>query len=87
MEPGRIVFSKAGRDKLKPFVVVSSEADDVYLADGKTRLLHKPKKKKLKHIQPTNASAEDIRHKLENNKYLNDSDLRKALLPYCLHIN
>lgn len=79
---GQVVFSKSGRDKGLPFIVVDSNEDYVYLADGKLRKLEKPKKKKKLHVQPCKDIAEEIKTKLENNLYLNDADLRKALEPY-----
>jgi len=81
MEAGRVVYSKAGRDKRDVFIVISSNGEYVFLANGKTRLLERPKKKQLKHIQPTNIIIEEIRNKLINNS-LNNADLKKALLPY-----
>ena len=85
METGQVVYSKAGRDKNKAFIIVKSEGEYVFLADGKLRLLEKPKKKKIKHIQPTNTIINDIKYKLDNKQYLNDAELRKALLPYDLN--
>lgn len=51
---GTIVRSAAGHDKGKFMVVVQSDDQFVYLADGKERKLDKLKKKRLKHINPTN---------------------------------
>ena len=53
MEIGQLVFSKCGRDKGLPFVVLSVEGEYVFLADGQLRPLNKPKKKKAKHTMPT----------------------------------
>ncbi|MCL2047745.1 MAG: KOW domain-containing RNA-binding protein [Defluviitaleaceae bacterium] len=78
MKRGAIVFSKKGRDKGKPMVVLDSDGEYLILVDGKLRTLEKPKKKKQKHVQPTNFSAElqppcgramqnaDIRKLIEN---------------------
>ena len=79
---GQVVFSKKGRDKSLPFIVVGTDGDYLYLADGKTRLLKKPKKKKIIHVQICNDIIEEIKTKLENDIYLNDAELRKALKPY-----
>jgi len=79
MGPGSVVYSKAGRDKGEPFIVLSCDAEYAYLTDGKLRPLMKPKKKKLKHIQPTNAIMDDIKTKIENNRHIMDSDIKKAL--------
>jgi len=85
METGRIVFSKAGRDKRRAFVVASSDGGYVYLVDGDIRPLSRPKKKKLMHVQPTNSFAEEVGHKLENNLYINDAEIRKALSLFSSH--
>ena len=53
MEIGQVVFSKCGRDKGRAFVVLSIEDEYVFLSDGQLRPLNKPKKKKIKHTQPT----------------------------------
>ena len=50
---GKIVKSKAGHDKGQLFVIsgVSDiENGYVFIADGKSRRIEKPKKKKLKHL-------------------------------------
>ena len=50
---GQIVFAINGRDKGKAFLVLYADGDYVYLSDGRTRPLGKPKKKKWKHVRPT----------------------------------
>jgi ribosomal protein L14E/L6E/L27E len=48
---GKVVLSKAGRDKGHLYVVVSQiENDYVLLANGNTKSIDMPKKKKIKHI-------------------------------------
>ena len=56
---GRVVWSRAGRDKKRPFLIVGI-ADDgkVLIADGKLRTLAKPKKKNLKHLVITDAMTD-----------------------------
>ena len=78
-EIGRIVFSKCGRDKGLPFVVLKVEGEFVYLADGKLRNVNNPKKKKMKHVQITKTVNSYINAALCNNTILLDSDLRKAV--------
>ena len=46
-----IVFSLAGHDRGKAFVLLRTEEGRAYLIDGKTRKLNNPKKKSLKHIR------------------------------------
>lgn len=48
---GVVAVSRAGRDKGRYYAVVGiADESCVYVADGKTRGLEKPKKKKLKHL-------------------------------------
>ena len=48
---GRVVYSKAGRDKKRPFIIVGVNDDGtVDIADGSLRVLAKPKRKNLRHI-------------------------------------
>ena len=53
---GQIVYSKAGRDQKRCFVVLKVEGEYVYLADGDLRKVETPKKKKGQtrhaHCQP-----------------------------------
>ena len=77
MRIGQIVFSKCGRDKSKVFIIVAVEGEYVFLTDGQLRPLNKPKKKKAKHIQPTNTVTD-----LEVSGgflQLKDADIRKWL--------
>lgn len=76
---GQVVYSKSGRDKTLPFVVLSIDMEYLLLADGKKRTLEHPKRKKNKHVQKTNYICEEIREKLTTGGYLLDSDIRKAL--------
>ena len=81
---GQVVYSKSGRDKRRPFIIVDFDGQYVYLVDGDLRKLEKPKKKKIMHVQIVNDVIEDIKIKLERKLYLNDADFRKALKTYKL---
>ena len=69
---GRIVFSKAGRDKNRLMVVVSADDKFLYLCDGKERPLEKPKRKNVKHAAFTNTF-------LDENSYKTDKALKREL--------
>ncbi|MGN1317842.1 MAG: hypothetical protein ACI4VF_02425 [Lachnospirales bacterium] len=79
---GQIVFSKSGRDKGTAFIVYDFDESYVYVVDGKRRSLEKPKRKNPVHIQPTYNINEDIKNKLENELYILNSDIKKALAEY-----
>jgi len=53
MEPGTVVRARAGRDSGGFFAVLSVSDGYAYIADGRTRRIEKPKKKKLKHLAAT----------------------------------
>lgn len=63
---GTLAFSKSGHDKGELFLIIESEAEYVYLADGKTRKLDKLKKKNKKHIQPVFKVKEPLPFPLTN---------------------
>ncbi len=69
---GRIVCSKAGRDKGRFLVVVDSNDKGLFVCDGKERPLEKPKFKNHKHLSITNT-------RLEKEKFSSNKSLRKAL--------
>ena len=51
IETGRIVISKAGRDKGTAYAVLSLPSEDrVLVADGKTRTCDHPKTKNVRHL-------------------------------------
>lgn len=78
---GNIVYSKCGHDKGKIFVVVGENDLFYYLADGKQRLISRPKKKKIKHVQHTNYVCDELIEKIVTQKCL-DADVRKSIKKY-----
>lgn len=72
---GRIVASKAGRDKNHFLVVVGQEDGYLFVCDGKERPLERPKRKNVKHLSFTNTV-------LEENSFITNKQLRKALAVY-----
>jgi len=73
---GQIVYSKRGRDKGLAMIVITVENEYVYLVDGCLRLLKKPKKKKVKHVQVTHTIVE-LTHSC--GRAIQDADIRKYL--------
>ncbi len=72
---GRIVCSKAGRDKGYFMVIVKKEGKFVFVCDGKERPLERPKKKNEKHLKFTNTV-------LETDSFKTNKSLKKALAVY-----
>ncbi len=52
MMPGMIVYSLAGHDKQRIYLIRKIEGKYAWLADGSTRPLEKMKKKSVRHLRP-----------------------------------
>lgn len=77
---GQVVISKAGRDKGQQFVVLSIVSDEyVLVANGDSRTIEKPKKKKVKHLTKVDIILNDIKEKIDNNRILTNAEIRKGL--------
>ncbi|MDK2933529.1 MAG: hypothetical protein PWP27_1339 [Clostridiales bacterium] len=78
--PGKIVYSIAGRDQGRYFIIIEKiDENYVYIVDGDIRRLEKPKKKKIKHLRFIGKDAQHIIEKLEKGQKINNSDIRKSL--------
>ena len=77
---GRLAFSRAGHDKGKLYLIVRQEGERVWLADGRTRSVHDPKKKNRKHIQPAGQefSEEEVASFFENPAWA-DNRIRETI--------
>ncbi|MCL2674214.1 MAG: KOW domain-containing RNA-binding protein [Defluviitaleaceae bacterium] len=82
LQVGQIVYSKAGRDSGNPFVVVAVDGDYAYIVNGDSRPLARAKKKKSKHIQPTNDIEHAFAAKIAAGVYVNDAEIVKLLKVY-----
>lgn len=77
---GQVVYSKAGRDAGNRFLVVGIPDDlNVFISDGDLRRIEKPKKKKLKHVEPTKEIITVLEQKLNTKQKVSNSEIRKAL--------
>lgn len=61
---GQKVRSKAGRDNGTDYVVIRTDGNYVYVADGAVRRLENPKKKKLRHVEGSYNVSEEIAERL-----------------------
>ena len=74
-----IVRSTAGRDKGKLFFVLDGEGEYLLLADGKTRKLERPKRKKRRHVRFVSHGDCRVAEKIRRGESLTDSELRRTL--------
>ena len=87
MIPGRVVLSTQGRDEGRYFIVLEViDENFVLMADGLTRKVDHPKKKKIKHLRPKPIVV-NVDGSTLPNKHLQDSDLRRYLRENGLEIS
>lgn len=77
--------SLSGHDKNQYYLVLKKDDEFVYLVNGKTKPLEKPKKKNLKHIQIIKRLPEEVKEILENK--LTDITINKAIKTYERSVN
>jgi ribosomal protein L14E/L6E/L27E len=77
---GRLVISRAGRDKGKPFVVLKVINDRfIMVADGDLRKIANPKMKNVKHLQVTSKGLPEVAMTLSRGEKLENHRLRKLI--------
>ena len=77
-----IVRSDAGRDKGKLFVVLAVEGEYLLLADGKSRKVESPKRKKRRHVLFVAADENRLSDKIKSGEKITNSELRRTLAGY-----
>ena len=76
MDIANLVQATAGREQGKYFFVLETDGEYLLLADGKSRRIEAPKRKKQKHVRFIAESAAPVAEKITN------SELRKAIAAY-----
>ena len=71
--------SKQGHDKGELFLIIKEEEPYVFLADGKSRTLEKPKKKKKKHVQVIKKRPLGIPGNGEEDFCLRNEDIKRVI--------
>lgn len=74
-----IVVSLAGRDAGSLFYVLDVDGNYALLANGKTRKLENPKRKKLKHLRFATRSDSHVAAKIRSGDKVLNSELRRDL--------
>ena len=73
LKTGDVVFVRRGKNNGKQFVVVGIESETrVFIADGRTYSVKKPKKKNVKHLQRTLINLEDVAGRVAGGKPLDN---------------
>ncbi len=82
IEKAHLVEATAGREKGKPFFVLETDGEYVFLADGKSRRVEAPKRKKRKHVRFLTLTEGRVVEKIRENERITNSELRKAIAAY-----
>lgn len=77
-----IVRSNAGRDRGKLFCVMNVEGEYLLLADGKSRKVETPKRKKRRHVLFVADDDTRLSAKIKGEEKITNSELRRALAEY-----
>mgnify|MGYP005790319157 FL=1 len=75
-EAGCLVQSLAGHDRGGLFIIIREDGDYVYLADGRTRSVSKPKRKKKKHVQLSSRRDPELSQRLAQGMSVRDEEIR-----------
>lgn len=84
---GCFAVSKAGHDYNEIYVIIHSDSEYLYLADGNKKTIDKPKKKKKKHVQLVKCIDQDIQAKLNQDKLLINEDVKRAIKLYKISLD
>lgn len=77
---GRVVLSKAGRDKGKAFVIIRVVNERyVIVSDGDLRKIENPKMKNVKHLQYTKMQADEVINYLNRGETPDNHIIRKNI--------
>ena len=74
-----LVEATAGRERGKLFYVLRTDGDYLLLADGKSRRVEAPKRKKRKHARFVADPGDRVAAKIRADEKITNSELRKAI--------
>lgn len=79
--------SLSGHDKNQFYMIIKKEERFVWLVNGTTHTLEKPKKKNTKHFQIIKEIPQNVVERLKGNERLTDDNIRLAVREYKRSIN
>ena len=79
LERAQIVRSLAGHDKGSLLCVMDAEDEFLFVADGKTRKVENPKRKRAKHVEAVGTSSHPTIEKFRAGYPVGNQELRRAL--------
>ncbi|MDR0916724.1 MAG: KOW domain-containing RNA-binding protein [Oscillospiraceae bacterium] len=76
---GDVVLNLNGRDGGRMFYVLRTDGDFAEIADGITRLIEKPKRKKTKHMKLLDVPATRLADKIRTDAKITNAELRRTM--------
>lgn len=77
---GKLVLSKAGRDRNHLYVVIAKLNEEyVFLSNGFTKTVDKPKKKKVKHLTFYDTIDDEVKEAIVNKDKCTDLKIKRFL--------
>ena len=77
-----LATSKAGHDRNQVFVVIKEANDSYLIANGTTKPLAKPKKKKKIHLQLIKNIPSEVLDEIQDKEALDDITIKRILKVY-----
>ncbi|MCR5415522.1 MAG: KOW domain-containing RNA-binding protein [Pseudobutyrivibrio sp.] len=77
-----LATSKAGHDKNHVYVIVNEDNEFYFLANGDTKTIANPKKKKKIHLQLIKNIPSDVMEEVKSVQELNDVTIKRILKVY-----
>ena len=82
MDIANLVQATAGREQGKYFFVLETDGEYLLLADGKSRRIEAPKRKKQKHVRFIAERAGPVDDMISSMEIITISELRNAIAAY-----
>ena len=79
---GKLAISKSGHDKGNIYVILKEDSVNVYVADGRLKLVENPKKKNKKHIQIIENLSEEMVKLLKHDREFRNEEIKRAIKLY-----
>ena len=77
-----LVEATAGRERGKLFFVLQEDGDYLLLADGKSRRVEAPKRKKRKDVRFIAENGGRVAEKIKLSEHVTNSELRKSIAAF-----
>lgn len=78
-ETGMLAKSLAGHDRNRLYIIIRTEGEYVWLADGSCRTVERPKRKKKKHIQVVHRIPEPVKSVLEHGEPIQNEHIKQII--------